>query len=136
MDGFEPKAIPKPYEMPAPELARCERVARRETVTALGPSGTGTTHVALGLGLAACRRGHIGEFHHRRRAARRPLRLRRRLAGIGLPIIDESGFAPLSETGAEPPFGPISQRQERGSPTIAGNLPFDEWTGTFGTGDA
>ena len=39
------------------ELARCEWVERRENVIALGPSGTGKTHIALGLGLSACQKG-------------------------------------------------------------------------------
>ena len=39
------------------ELARCERIERRENVIALGPSGTGKTHTALGLDLAACQKG-------------------------------------------------------------------------------
>jgi DNA replication protein DnaC len=39
------------------ELARCEWIDRRENVIALGPSGTGKTHVALGLGLSACQKG-------------------------------------------------------------------------------
>ena len=39
------------------ELARCEWIERRENVIAVGPSGTGKTHVALGLGLAACQKG-------------------------------------------------------------------------------
>ncbi len=39
------------------ELARCAFVDRRENVIALGPSGTGKTHVALGLGLMACQKG-------------------------------------------------------------------------------
>jgi len=39
------------------ELARCEWIERQENVIALGPSGTGKTHVALGLGLAACQKG-------------------------------------------------------------------------------
>ena len=39
------------------ELARCEYIQRRENVIAVGNSGTGKTHVALGLGLAACQRG-------------------------------------------------------------------------------
>ena len=39
------------------ELARCEYVARREHVIALGNSGTGKTHIALGLSLAACQKG-------------------------------------------------------------------------------
>ena len=39
------------------ELARCEWMGRRENVIALGASGTGKTHVALGIGLAACQKG-------------------------------------------------------------------------------
>ena len=48
-------------------------------------------------------------------------------------IIDELGFVPLSETGAELLFEVISQRYERGSIIVTSNLPFDEWTETFGT---
>ena len=39
------------------ELARCEYIERRENVIAVGNSGAGKTHIALGLGLAACQRG-------------------------------------------------------------------------------
>ena len=39
------------------ELARCEYIQRRENIIAVGNSGTGKTHMALGLGLAACQRG-------------------------------------------------------------------------------
>ncbi len=39
------------------ELARCDWIERRENVIALGPSGTGKPHIALGLGLAACQKG-------------------------------------------------------------------------------
>ena len=48
------------------QLARCEYVEHHENVIAIGNSGTGKTHVALGLGLAACQRGHVRGFHHRR----------------------------------------------------------------------
>jgi hypothetical protein len=47
-------------------------------------------------------------------------------------IIDELGFVPLFKTGAELRFELISQRYERGATIITSNLPFDEWTGTFG----
>jgi DNA replication protein DnaC len=56
LDSFDVKAIPNLDRMQVPELARCEWVDRRENVIALGPSGTGKTHVALGLGLAACQK--------------------------------------------------------------------------------
>ena len=47
--------------------------------------------------------------------------------------VDELGFVPLSKTGAELLFELISQRYERGSTLITSNLPFEEWTETFGT---
>jgi DNA replication protein DnaC len=57
LDSFDFKAIPALNKMQVLELARCEWVDRRENVIALGPSGTGKTHIALGLGLAACQKG-------------------------------------------------------------------------------
>jgi hypothetical protein len=118
------------------DLARCEFVDRRENVIALGPSGTGKTHVALGLGLAACQRGLKTRFataaaivHELIEAVeKRLLRLQKTLASHELLIIDELGFVPLSKTGAELLFELISQRYERGSTIITSNLPFDEWT--------
>ena len=57
LDSFDFKVIPSLNKMQVLELARCEWIDRRENVIALGPSGTGKTHVALGLGLAACQKG-------------------------------------------------------------------------------
>ena len=58
LDAFNFKAIASLNKMLVLELARCEYVERRENVIALGNSGTGKTHVALGLGLAAARRDY------------------------------------------------------------------------------
>ena len=63
----------------------------------------------------------------------RLLRLQRQLAGYKLLIIDELGYVPLSTTGAELLFEVFSQRYERGSTIVTSNLPFDEWTGVFGS---
>ena len=57
LDSFDFKAIPMLNKTQVLELARCGWIERRENVIALGPSGTGKTHVALGLGLAACQKG-------------------------------------------------------------------------------
>jgi hypothetical protein len=48
------------------ELARSEYATRRENVIAVGNSGTGKTHVALGIGLAACQKGccHANDSAH------------------------------------------------------------------------
>ena len=57
LDTFDFPAIPSVNKALVMELARCEYIERRENVIAVGNSGTGKTHVALGLGLAACQRG-------------------------------------------------------------------------------
>jgi len=142
LDSFDFKAIPALNKMQVLELARCEWIERRENVIALGPSGTGKTHIALGLGLAACQKGLSVGFitaaalvHElmEARDERRLLRLQKRMVGYKLLIIDELGFVPLSKTGAELLFELISQRYECGSTLITSNLPFDEWTETFGS---
>ena len=142
LDSFDFKAIPSLNKMQVLELARCEWIERRENVIALGPSGTGKTHIALGLGLAACQKGLAVGFttaaalvHElmEARDERRLLRLQRQLVKHKLLIIDELGFVPLSKTGAELLFETISQRYEQGAILITSNLPFDEWTETFGS---
>ena len=141
LDGFDFDAIPSLNKRLVLDLARCEFVERRENVVALGPSGVGKTHVAIGLGLAACRRGVKTRFataaaivHEliEARDEKRLLRLQRQLAGYELLIVDELGFVPLSKTGAELLFELIGQRYERGATIVTSNLPFDEWTATFG----
>ena len=142
LDSFDFKAIPALNKMQVLELARCEWIDRRENVIALGPSGTGKTHIALGLGLSACQKGLSVGFvtaaalvHElmEARDERRLLRLQKQMVGYKLLIIDELGFVPLSKTGAELLFELISQRYERGATLITSNLPFDEWTETFGS---
>ena len=99
LDSFDFSAIPKLNKMQVLELARCEWIDRRENVIALGPSGTGKTHIALGLGLAACQKG--------------------------LSV----GFTTAASLVSEM----MEARDERGSTLITSNLPFDEWTETFGS---
>ena len=57
LDSFDFLALPSLNKALVLELARSEYVARRENLIAVGNSGTGKTHIALGLGLAACQKG-------------------------------------------------------------------------------
>jgi len=140
LDSFDFTALLSLNKTLVLELARCEYVLRRENVIALGNSGTGKSHVALGLGLAACQKGLSVGFTTaaalvnellEARDEKRLLRLQRQLAGYKLLVIDELGYVPLSQTGAELLFEVFSQRYERGSTIVTSNLPFDEWTGVF-----
>jgi DNA replication protein DnaC len=140
LDSFDFLALPSLNKALVLELARSEYVARRENIIAVGNSGTGKTHIVLGLGLAACQKGLSVGFitaaalvHEliEARDEKRLLRLQRQFAGYKLLIIDELGYVPLSQTGAELLFEVFSQRYERGSTIVTSNLPFDEWTGVF-----
>ena len=125
------------------DLARCEFIERKENILALGNSGTGKTHIALALGLAACQKGFRVRFTTAASLAhelieakdeRRLMRFQKMLASFELLIIDELGFVPLSKTGAElPPRIFSRQGYERSATLVTSNLPFNEWTEAFGS---
>ena len=103
LDTFDFPAILSVNKALVLELARGEYIQRRENVIAIGNSGTGKTHLALGLGLAACQRGMSVGFttaaalvHElmEARDERRLLNLQRQLSRLSLLIIDELGFVP------------------------------------------
>ena len=142
LDTFDFTAIPSLNKMLVLELARCEFILRRENVIALGNSGTGKTHAALALGLAACLKGFSVAFtttaslvHQlmEARDERRLLKLQRDLQTVKLLIVDELGYVPLSPTGAELLFEILSQRYERSSTILTSNLPFEDWTSVLGS---
>jgi DNA replication protein DnaC len=142
LESFDFTAIPVLNKMLVLELARCEYILRRENIIALGPSGTGKSHIALALGLCACQKGFsvgfttaAGLVHQlmEARDEKRLLRLQTQLSAYKLLIIDELGYVPLSPTGAELLFETFSQRYERGSTIVTSNLPFEDWTSVFGS---
>ena len=142
LDSFDFLAIPALNKTLVLELARCEFLARKENLLLLGNSGTGKTHIALALGLAACQRGHRVRFTTasalvsaliEARDEKNLLRFEKQLAAYELLIVDELGFVPLSKTGAELLFEVFSQRYERASVLVTSNLPFDEWTEVLGS---
>ena len=142
LDSFDFLAIPSLNKSMVLELARSEFITRRENALLLGNSGTGKTHIALALGLAACQKGYRVRFttaaamvHELIEAKdeKRLLRYQKQMAAYELLIVDELGFVPLSKTGAELLFEVFSQRYERGSTMVTSNLPFQEWTDILGS---
>ena len=142
LETFEFRAIPSVNKRLVLELTRSEYLDRRENVLPLGNSGTGKTHLALALGLAACQKGYRVRFTTaaalvnellEARDDKRLLRVQKQLAKQDLLIVDELGYVPLSKTGAERLFEIFSQRYEQASTLVTSNLPFNEWTEIFGS---
>ena len=133
--------MPSLNKMLVMELARCDYISRNENIIAVGNSGTGKTHIGLGLGLAACQKGLAVGFITASALVHELLEAGMRSACCVCRSTEqiqpadhrELGYVPLSTTGAELLFEVFSQRYERGSTIVTSNLPFDEWTSTFGS---
>ena len=112
-----------------------------EPVVALGDSGTGKTHLLIGLGLAACEQGRRVRYvttaalvNELVEAAddRHLSRVVARYARLDLLLLDELGYVQVDTRGAELLFQIITAREERASIAIGTNLPFSEWGAIFG----
>ena len=118
-------------------LAEGGYIERAEPVVFIGDCGTGKTHLLTALCVAACRQkrkvrfttaaGLVNELVE----AKQQLQLRRvlaRWARYDLIAIDEVGYVPLAEIGAELLFQVIAERAEQSAVILTTNLPFSEWT--------
>jgi len=121
-------------------LAEGSWISDRESVILIGDSGTGKTHLATALGIAACQQGRrvrfttlaalaneLQEAHSQHELAR----VIGRYTRTELVILDELGYLALPDGAAELVFQVLSERHERGSLIITTNLPFGEWTKVF-----
>ena len=124
------------------ELATGAYMETASNIIAIGGSGTGKTHVCTALGIEACQQGKrvrsftatelVSEMEEAQEAHQLH-RYLRRLAGYDLVIVDELGYLPVSEHGADLLFQAFSERNERGSVIVNSNLPFSEWGQVFKT---
>jgi DNA replication protein DnaC len=118
------------------ELADGAYVGKAEPVLLVGESGTGKTHLATGLCVAACRQrrrvrfataaaliNELVEATHTHQLSRALGRWER----IGLICIDELGYVPLAETACELLFQVIADGAEKAAVIVTTNLPFSEW---------
>jgi DNA replication protein DnaC len=121
-------------------LFRLEFVAQNANVVFLGNVGTGKSHLATALGYAACLEGHAVLFAgaieviNDLQAAQKNGGLKRALKKYLRPeivILDEVGYLPIDQKGADLLFQVISQRYERGSILLTTNKPFKQWGSIF-----
>ncbi len=137
LEEFDFSQAPQVSATKIRELAEGGYIERAEPVVFLGDCGTGKTHLLTGLCVAACRQkrrvrfataaGLVNELVE----AKQQLQLRRVLARwerYDLIAIDEVGYVPLAEVGAEFLFQVIADRAEKAAVILTTNLPFSEWT--------
>ncbi len=121
-------------------LFRLEFVPQKANVVFLGTVGLGKTHLAIALGYAACQEGYsvlfadaISVINDLSAAQKRGLLKRqlRRYLRPQLLVLDELGYLPIDQHGADLLFQVISQRYERGAIVLTTNKPFKQWASIF-----
>jgi DNA replication protein DnaC len=122
------------------DLFRLEFLKEKSNVVLLGNVGLGKTHLATALGFAACQQGAsvlfanaISVINDLSAAQKRGL-LKRQLKTYLRPdllALDEIGYLPIDQHGADLLFQVISQRYERGSIVLTTNKPFKQWPSIF-----
>lgn len=134
---YQPSLDPKRIK----ELSACRWVENGENVIFLGPPGVGKTHLSVGLGVEAIRRGYRTLFITAQglitalARAHAENRLDDKLKFYCQPkllIIDEIGYIPIDRLGANLFFQLISRRYEKGAMIMTSNQPFSNWGEVFG----
>lgn len=139
--SFDFDAAPQLNKQQVLALAEGHYLERAEPILMVGNPGLGKTHIAIGLGLAACRQDHRVRFYtvtglvNELRQAQDEYQLPRFLEKAlryRLVILDEFGYVPFSTSGAQLLFQFCSALHERVSIIITTNLPFGDWIQVLG----
>ena len=121
-------------------LAQGDWVRRGDPLCLIGDSGTGKTHLLIGLGTAAAEAGYRVRYVLASRLVnelaeaendRALTKVIARYGRVDLLCLDELGYLQLDRRGAELLFQVLTEREEKNSVAIASNESFSGWTKTF-----
>jgi DNA replication protein DnaC len=140
MQEFDFAKAPQVSATQMMSLAAGSYLTRSEPVIFIGDSGTGKTHLATALCVSACRQrkrvrfvtaaGLVNELVEAQQTGGLSRALAR-WARYDLIALDEVGYVPLADQGAELLFQVVADRAEKAAIVITTNLPFSEWTQVF-----
>lgn len=139
-EGYDFTNLKLPPLLPREELESAGFIDEKRNLVLYGPVGTGKTHLAIAIGIAACARGHRVKFYT---AAELVVRLSeayavgalekflRTILKADLLIIDEWGYVPVDRQGAQLLFRIVADSYERRSLVLTTNLEFSKWGSIF-----
>ena len=140
LEDFDTDANPNVHPATLASLATGDWVRTGTPVCLLGDSGTGKSHLLIGLGTAAAEAGYRVRYVLASRLVnelaeadndRELTRVIARYGRVDLLCLDELGYLQLDRRGAELLFQVLTEREERNAIAIATNEPFSGWTKTF-----
>lgn len=139
-ENFDFKEVPEINKKEILKLHDGEFVSRRENIVFLGPPGTGKSHLATSLGVEVCKLGRHVRFYTavglvnlltEAQSEHRLSKVLNLLTAVDLLIIDDLGYVPCSQSGAQLLFQLFSERYQRGSVIVTSDLEFSAWTEIF-----
>jgi DNA replication protein DnaC len=140
LEDFDYDANPNVPAALIATMARCGWVTAGQPACLIGDSGTGKSHLLIGLGTAAAEHGCKVKYATAAALVNELVEaaddktLSKTIARYGridLLCLDELGYLELDRRGAELLFQVFTEREERSSIAIASNAAFSEWMSTF-----
>lgn len=140
IDAFNFSKAPFLNKREIMDLFTLDFLNENKNVIFIGDQGTGKSHLVTSIGVEACKQGKSVLFYTAASLGNTLVEMQEklclnnfieRLKKVNLLILDELGFVSLSHQTTQLLFQVFSERYERGSIMITGNLEFGEWGNIF-----